>query len=181
MSPETKTPNAETGPNGHTGAEFAAQLSALLPVVIKQARLLSKGDRFTREDLTQEGVIAALTALDTYDPERGSLAAYIGTCARNRMISYLRRGMQESPMDSEKLDEQATEADVLAGAGATQERLEIREDLSRLVENLSDFERAVLSAYLKGGSVAQTVKLLGCGRKRVDNALQRIRGKARNQ
>lgn len=181
MKRVTPSETGGTGQNGHTGAEFAAQLSAFLPVVMKQARLLSKGDRFTREDLTQEGVIAALGALDTYDPARGSLAAYIGTCARNRMISYLRRGMQESPMDAEKLDEQATEADVLTSTSATQERLEIREALSRLVEELSDFERVVLGAYLKGGSVAQTVNLLGCGRKRVDNALQRIRAKARNQ
>lgn len=84
-------------------------------------------------------------------------------------------------MDSGELDEQASEAETLTGTSATQERLEIREALSRLVENLSDFERAVLDAYLKGGSVAQAVKLLGCDRKRVDNALQRIRCKARDQ
>lgn len=173
--------DTRTGKNGKTGTEIASQIAAFLPVVMKQARLLSRGDHFTREDLVQEGVIAALGALDTYDPKRGGLAAYIGTCARNRMISYLRRGMQESPMDAEELDAQATEAGAVTRANATQERLEIREALSRLVEGLSDFERTVLDAYLKGGSVAKTVEILGCDRKRVDNALQRIRNKARHQ
>lgn len=172
--------NAETGKSGRTGAEIAAQIAVFLPVVMKQARQLSRGDHFLREDLVQEGVIAALAALDTYDPARGSLAAYIGTCARNRMISYLRRSMQESPMDADELDAQATEAGGVTRANATQERLEIREALSRLVEELSDFERSVLDAYLKGGTVARTVEILGCDRKRVDNALQRIRNKARH-
>lgn len=160
---------------------MASQIAAFLPVVMKQARLLSRDDPFTREDLAQEGLIAALGALDTYDPERGSLAAYIGTCARNRMISYLRRGMQESPMEAEKIDAQATGAGAVTGANATQERLEIREALSRLLEELSDFERTVLDAYLKGGGLAGAVEILNCDRKRVDNALQRIRNKARNQ
>jgi len=84
-------------------------------------------------------------------------------------------------MDADLLDEQAVGASTLTETIDTHERLEIREALSRLVEDLSDFERLVLDAYLKGGSVAQTVKILGCGRKRVDNALQRIRNKARSQ
>lgn len=170
-------PERQGGENPGTGGEAAAQIAGILPIVTRQARLLSKDDRFTREDLVQEGVIAALRALDTFDPERGSLASYIGACARNRMISYLRRGMQESPMDAEKLD---ARAGVVSEADGAQERLEIREDLSLLTEGLSDFERTVLDAYLKGGSLAGAVKILRCDRKRADNALQRIRNKARN-
>lgn len=164
-----------------SGVKTAFDVAAFLPIVRKQAHRLARGDHFTREDLVQEGIIAVLKAMDTYDPERGSLPAYVSICARNRMISYLRRGRHESPMEAEVLEATATAS--LGGyrTEPPQESLERRETLAALVKNLSDFERSVLRAYLAGGRVSATAKTLGCDRKRVDNALQRIRNKARNR
>jgi RNA polymerase sporulation-specific sigma factor len=162
-------------------AEMASIIEKYLPVVMSEARKLSGGDLFTREDLTQEGLMAALRAMDSYDPSRGSLEGYLRVCARNRMISYLRRGWHESVLDDETLDYQYQTLDSVSrfGFDAPQERIEIGEALSKLIEGLSDFEKNVLHAYLSEGSVSGAAFLLECGRKRADNALQRIRNKAR--
>ncbi|MDR3254023.1 MAG: sigma-70 family RNA polymerase sigma factor [Synergistaceae bacterium] len=158
-------------------ARIASEMGSFLPVVMSEARKLSGGDLFTREDLVQEGFIAALHALDTYDPKRGSIEGYVRTCARNRMISYLRRSWHESLIDSDALNERAPVPPPIGGG--SQERIEIGEALSNLLKSLSQFEAIVLHAYLRGGSVSSAALLLQCDRKRVDNALQRIRNKAR--
>jgi RNA polymerase sporulation-specific sigma factor len=160
-------------------AEIASAIEKYLPLVTREARRLSSGDLFTREDLTQEGLMAALRAMDSYDPSRGSLEGYVRACARNRMISYLRRGWHETVVDDEILDSQALDSGPRAGYEAPQERIEIGEALSKLIEGLSVFEKNVLCAYLSEGSVSGAATLLECGRKRADNALQRIRNKAR--
>jgi RNA polymerase sigma factor (sigma-70 family) len=149
--------------------------------VIGEARRLSGADSFTREDLAQEGIIAVLHALDAYDPERGSIEGYVRACARNRMISYLRHNRQESPMDEDLLNAKVSD-DAAADVGnVQQERIEIDEALSKLLKCLSPFEKSVLHAYLREGSLSKVAQSLVCDRKKVDNALQRIRNKARTK
>ena len=58
-----------------------------MPIVLREACRLSREDRFTREDLVQEGLIAAFSAAESYNPERGPFEAYVGMCPRTRMIS----------------------------------------------------------------------------------------------
>jgi RNA polymerase sporulation-specific sigma factor len=162
--------------------EIAYEIETYLPVVMGEARRLSGSDPFTMEDLAQEGLIAALHALDTYDPARGNIEGYVRACARNRMISYLRRGWHESVVNDELLDARASDAeDSAASFEGPQERIEISEALAKLIDGLSAFEQSVLHAYLQAGSLSDTAVLLKCDRKRVDNALQRIRNKARAQ
>ncbi|MDR1944239.1 MAG: sigma-70 family RNA polymerase sigma factor [Synergistaceae bacterium] len=158
-----------------------AEIESFIPVVMSEARRLSD-DLFTREDLVQEGIIAALRALGTYDPDRGSIEGYVRTCARNRMISYLRRSWQELLLDEEAFDAQTSELDASAAAdGGHQERIEIGEALTGLLNSLSSLEKSVLHAYLREGSVTDAAFFLKCERKKVDNALQRIRNKARGK
>jgi RNA polymerase sporulation-specific sigma factor len=161
-------------------AERACDIELFLPIVMSEAKRFSGGDLFTREDLAQEGIIAALRALDTYDPARGSIEGYVRTCARNRMISYLRRSWQEFVMDDEALNASALDSDPTSVfCGEPQERIEIGEALSKLIAELSAFEKSVLYSYLSAGSLSEAALLLECDRKKVDNALQRIRNKAR--
>lgn len=171
--------NIRGGNGTGSGREIAAEIAAHLPVVIQEAGRLSGGDAFTREDLVQEGLMAALNALNSYDPRRGNLEGFIRTCARNGMISYLRRNKYESPMENEALNAQMAGEGLTAQTGGQQERIEIKEALAKLIENLSGFEQSVLDAYLRGGALYQAARILGCDRKKVDNALQRIRNKAR--
>ena len=159
-------------------AEIAGIIEKYLPVVISEARKLSGGDLFTREDLTQEGIMAALRAMDSYDPSRGNLEGYVRACARNRMISYLRRGLHEALIDDDALDSRALDSGA-SGFAAPHERIEMGEALTKLIEGLSAFEKSVLYAYLSEGTVSGAATLLGCDRKKADNALQRVKNKAR--
>jgi RNA polymerase sporulation-specific sigma factor len=156
------------------------RIASFMPILTSEARKLAFGNRFTADDLVQEGVLAAISALESYDPDRGSVYGYIRTCAKNRMISYLRRNGHESPVEDEVLDKRmkSTEGDG-RHPGESQELIEKREALYALLDQLSRFESEVLDAYLRGGSISGAVIILECGRKKVDNALQRIRQKAR--
>ncbi len=155
------------------------EIANYLPLIAKEARRLSRSDPFTRDDLTQEGFMAAWCALSSYDPKRGTLSGYIRTCSRNRMISYLRRNRREAPVDEELLNTGIDRMDLSSYPCGQQERIERREAIDSLFDRLSDFEQLVLGAYLREGSLSRVAVALGCDRKRVDNALQRIRVKAR--
>ena len=160
----------------------ANEISLYFPVVSREARRLCAGDRFIGEDLVQEGLIAALKALDSYDPQRGSAMVYIRTCARNKMISYLRQNGRTAAPLPEDLDlaDSIDPADPMSAQEPDPaEALEAKETLSALIECLSPFEQRVLGAYLREGGVTEAAIRLGCSRKKVDNAMQRIRSKAR--
>ncbi|MDR0764509.1 MAG: sigma-70 family RNA polymerase sigma factor [Synergistaceae bacterium] len=150
---------------------------SFMPILRWEARKLSYDNSFTAEDLVQEGVIAVMTALESYDPERGGMRGYIRICARNRMISYLRRNGREYPAGDESVFERlrSDEFEDCCPDGI----IERREAVFALFSSLSPFERDVLSAYLTCGGVTDAAVTLGCGRKKIDNALQRIRVKAR--
>ncbi|MDR3331028.1 MAG: sigma-70 family RNA polymerase sigma factor [Synergistaceae bacterium] len=156
--------------------ERSREITTFLPAVIQEARKLSRGDAFTAEDLVQEGLIAALGAYGAYDPDRGSAEGFLRVCARNRMISYLRRTPRELPADDEALDSASA-----YHAEVPLEQIEMRDALLGLMEALSPFERSVLRAYLVCGGVSKAAVALRCDRKKADNALSRIRGKARRQ
>ena len=151
-------------------------ITYFMPILEREARKLAYGNSFTADDLIQEGALAVMSALGSYNPDRGSLRGYIRTCARNRMISYLRRNGHESPMEDEALGERLG----LEEARGQNESINMREALYSLLDTLSGFEASVLQAYLKSGSLSGAAEILGCGRKKVDNALQGIRQKARD-
>ena len=163
--------------------DVANEISLYFPVVSREARRLCAGDRFIGEDLVQEGLIAALKALDSYDPRRGSAVAYVRACARNKMISYLRQNgrvaLAPLPEDLDFADSIDPADPLGAQESDPAEALEAKEELSALIECLSPFEQRVLGAYLREGGVTEAAIRLGCSRKKVDNAMQRIRSKAR--
>ena len=153
-------------------------MARFVPVVMKEARRLSRNDAFTMDDLVQEGMVAVLSAMESYDPARGDKEAYARVCARNKMISYLRRNAHESPLDEETLVG-SIDADSSNLSEGRHEMVEVREALTNLLAVLSPFEQKVLAAYLSGGSTSEAARTLSLDRKKIDNALQRIRNKAR--
>ncbi|MDR3279590.1 MAG: sigma-70 family RNA polymerase sigma factor [Synergistaceae bacterium] len=155
------------------------RVASFISIVTREARKLAYGNPFTADDLAQEGIIAAMRALESYDPCRGNLGGYVRICARNRMISYLRRNGHESPMEDDVLDAHLSARDESFNQNIQQEAFEKREALYELLKRLSPFETETLGAYLREGGVSGTARALRCDRKKVDNALQRIRNKAR--
>ncbi len=149
-------------------------LVAFAPLVHGLSRRLSGPDRFLREDLAQEGYLAICRAILAHRPDRGPFPAFAKACVRNRMVSVLRS------LPRERLREDPREAGI-AVLEPDLSAIERSDALDRLLKELSDAERRALFAYLEAGSVRAAAERLGWERKRLSNALDRIRGKARRR
>ena len=150
---------------------------------------LAGGDR---EDLMQEGMIGLLSAMRSYVPDGGtSFRTYAEVCIRRRVISAAKSASRQkhSPLnDGVSLDDILSEenhnSSFLRGQRfnrSPEDEVLAREREHDLIEAysqyLSDFEREILDAYLKGLSYAEISALCGRSVKSVDNAIQRIRNK----
>ena len=136
------------------------------------------------EDLIQEGMLALLSAMHAYSPERGvSFRSFASVCIRNRIIDTVKaygRGNDAlqhllsvdldedqqisrlSPSDPEDLLIRSYEADAA---------------LQRLRESLTQLEKTILDDYLSGLSYREIALRCGKSPKSVDNSVQRIRKK----
>ena len=140
----------------------------------------------------QEGMIGLLSAMRSYAPDGGtSFRTYAEVCIRRRVISAAKSASRQkhSPLnDGVSLDDILSEenhnSSFLRGQRfnrSPEDEVLAREREHDLIEAysqyLSDFEREILDAYLKGLSYAEISALCGRSVKSVDNAIQRIRNK----
>ena len=140
------------------------------------------------DDLTQEGLVGLLCAVNTYRADRGaSFKTYAGLCINRRIISLLNRsiGNKNKPLnDYISLYDDDMPSSMLDN-GVNPESLVIsKENFSNLNKHISDClsekEKRVLKLYLAGESYEQISHILDIKQKSVDNALQRIRKKLKN-
>jgi RNA polymerase sporulation-specific sigma factor len=147
----------------------------------KKAAMYNNGD-IHRDDLFQEGMIAFITAVNTYDPKKNaSFRTYAAACINNRIISVLRsrnaqknipQDMMQNIDDGEEVQDFSADPQNIYSAQEDDARFE---DL--LSEKLTDFERRVLTLRAEKLSYEEIAERLGTNPKAVDNALQRIRRK----
>lgn len=146
-----------------------------------KAAMYNNGD-IHRDDLFQEGMIAFITAVNTYDPKKNaSFRTYAAACINNRIISVLRsrnaqknipQDMMQNIDDGEEVQDFSADPQNIYSAQEDDARFE---DL--LSEKLTDFERSVLTLRAEKLSYEEIAERLGTNPKAVDNALQRIRRK----
>jgi len=140
------------------------------------------------EDLIQEGMLGLLSAIRTYDPDKGAkFTTYAEFCIRRRIYSAIKlaSGNKHTPLnsyislESSQLDENSApsayflrvpEDFVIA-------REQVGEVEKLLYGTLSRFESGVLEFYLEGMSYKDMAIRLGKSDKSIDNAIQRIRKK----
>ena len=132
------------------------------------------------DDLYQEGMIALLSAIRGYDPDRSdNFEAYASICIKNRLIDVVRRETLENDraaevfnvlQDNFSIDVSDPEAKVIGDESA----VELKQVILDL---LSAFEASVLDLYLEGYTVKEISDILGKNIKSVDNAIVRIRNK----
>ena len=150
-------------------------LSTLLvsfhPLIRKNATDFAGADEYLYDDLFQEGMVALCRAVVRYDEQRGPFPAFASRCVRNAMISLMRKRPREILVDDFE------DAGHVAVDWIPVEKLETRDDLRVLIEELSPIETAVLDAFLQSGSTVAAIGVLGWPRKKVENALARIRKK----
>lgn len=146
------------------------------------------------EDLIQEGMLGLLSAIRTFNPNKGAkFSTYAEFCVRRRIYSAIKEasGNKHSPLNSYISLEspQSSRNEIsLIDSGTPVTSLRAPEDLiiareqvgeieKLLYGALSRFESGVLELYLEGMSYKDMAVRLNKPDKSVDNAVQRIRKK----
>jgi len=129
-----------------------------------------------REDLAQETFLRAFRALSSFDPARGSLAAWLFTIARNLAASERGRARREvTPPESAA--EARSEAD---GPAELQERSETMDRLRRALEGLPE---ALHSTFVLAEacelSLKEVAEIEGCALGTVKSRVHRAREQLR--
>ena len=133
------------------------------------------------DDLVQEGLLGVLSAVQTYrSSTEVAFQTYAYACARNRMISALRRRNGELVHSLDEKDELADLIGDTDPALLLVRQEEIEQLNNRLRATLSSLEYRVLMARLGGYSYREIAKRLNITEKAVDNAHQRLRRKLAN-
>jgi len=140
------------------------------------------------EDLIQEGMLGLLSAVRTFDHNKGvKFSTYAEFCIKRRIYSAIRSaaGYKHTPLnsyislESPQLDENNTQStcflrDPEDFVIARESAVEVK---NLLYGALSRFESGVLGLFLDGMSYKDMAVRLGKSSKSVDNAVQRIRKK----
>lgn len=137
------------------------------------------------DDLVQEGLMGLAAAIDSFDPARGSFAAYARRCINNSILSAVRTAsrLKQRPLSqSLSLSDDTLESRIPALPSAEEEVLS-QEALSALQAGiaaaLSPLEHAVLEKRLLGFSNQTIAGQMGIPVKSVSNAVGRARSKLR--
>ncbi len=89
-----------------------------------------------------------------YDPEKGSLAAWIGTIARNRAISLYRKGRKDLPLPEDGAEPEPSGPDGTA-------ELEQAMDVEQAISQLSETDQQIIRMKYYGGmSIAEIAETL---------------------
>lgn len=155
------------------------------PLVIKHAnRFFIMGGE--TQDLIQEGMIGLFHAIRDYREEKKvSFLYFADMCVRRQMYHAMESaaGKKNEVLNSSvSLDD--TDVMEMFGQMVSPEELFIEKEeldtrLKRLGESLSEFERQVLLGKLAGLSTAEISEKLGVSLKQTDNAMTRIKTKAK--
>ena len=177
---------AKKAASGDSAAEEAlvSEYSRLVKICARPY-FLAGGDS---EDLIQEGMLGLLSAIRTFDPNKGAkFSSYAEFCVRRRIYSAIKSasGNKHTPLnsyislESSQLDESSTQSAYFLRV--PEDFVIARErvgEVERLLYGaLSRFESGVLELYLEGMSYKDMAIRLGKSDKSVDNAVQRIRKK----
>lgn len=139
------------------------------------------------EDLLQEGMWGLFKAIREYDPEKeASFRTFAELCMTRQMYTAIAKASQKKYEMLNKyvsLSDDEEGAESLAKAPGPEELVVERAGADELLEKiksaLSPMERKVLELYLEGRDYHEIAAQLNKSDKSIDNALQRIRSKAR--
>ena len=149
------------------------------------------------EDLIQEGMIGLIKAVRDYNPEQGaSFQSFAELCVSRQMYSAIEASKRKKHLplnsyvslyesgDAEGNDKKTPLIDMIEPVRENDpETLYFSREyteafIEQLKESLSPFEDHVLYLHLLGTDYRTIAELLDKSPKSIDNALQRIRGKA---
>lgn len=168
--------------NGNTDA-LAQLITRLLPLIKHIAGFYSSVG-LEHDDFVQEGLIGLFTAVKNYDAEKASFHTYATLCIRSRMLGCVAELLQQKhlPLSNylpiEELGFLEQDSGDPLELYLKQEEQTLRQEKIKTL--LSESEQHTLTLYLSGYSYEEMANILCCTPKAVDNALQRVRKKLRN-
>lgn len=189
MANSNRTPSSRCVDAAKAG-DFRAQralVARFTPLVLNRVGrcMASPTDR---EDLVQDGFLALVEAFLAFQSSRGPFPAFADVCVSSRVRSEARRNARHSDMfapssfDAEQCSDRAfgvTQAGGVRGDDTPYETCAGRDETVRILRDLSVLERRAIVLSAEGYSSGEVAERLGVSRKSVENALDRVRRKAR--
>ncbi|HEX3327047.1 MAG TPA: sigma-70 family RNA polymerase sigma factor [Actinomycetota bacterium] len=128
------------------------------------------------EEVAQDTFVALWRRPGAFDPERGSLRAFLLVVARNKAVDLVRREEARKRATESLLQEAALPSDI----APDDERIEEREEIRRALAQLSSVQReAIVLAYFGGRTYREVARDLeipeGTAKTRLRDALVRLR------
>jgi RNA polymerase sporulation-specific sigma factor len=154
-------------------------------VKIKARRLYLMGGE--TDDLVQEGMIGLYKAIRDFDVEKQvSFSSFADLCISRQIYTAINtyNRKKHGPLNSYiSLYSQEFEPSLESQEAGNPEMLYIDSETAhifeeKLVKSLSRFEKEVLGFFVEGVPYTEIGKRLNKSSKAIDNAIQRIRGKA---
>jgi len=139
------------------------------------------GDRATAEEIALDTYVQVWKTASSYDPERGSAAAWLFLMARSRAIDYLRskagqaRGREQSlPEDYRQVSDETPDPEQAAQAGSR------RAVIVRALDALEPEKRQAIELAFFGGlshsEISDRLDLpIGTVKTRIRSGMQRLR------
>jgi RNA polymerase sigma-70 factor (ECF subfamily) len=141
--------------------------------------LQMSGSRAVAEDVTQEVFMALIRESDKYDPDKGTLAAYLYGIARNQVLRRLERERVFVPLNDSGEDAEAPAASNLAAQPdplGDLTRNEMIEAVRQAVLALpAHYREVVVLCELSEMSYAEAAEVIGCAIGTVRSRLHRAR------
>ncbi len=148
-----------------------------------------------QEDLLQEGLIGIMNAIKNFDDSKGiKFSTFANVCVTRQMMTAIKTANRDknsilnnayslNKISHTVNDEEYELLDMIVDNSIlSPEDIFISEEgvdriMTIVEENLSSFEKEVLSHYLEGESYVDIAEIFDKDKKAIDNALQRIRKK----
>ena len=143
-----------------------------------------------RDDLMQEATIGFFKAVRDYKSDRGEFVGFAELCVRRQVITLIKTATRQKHSTLNRavsidarlyVDSDDTLLDRLSAPVefSIEELSEVTTFLDALLLRCSDLERGILSLYAKGYTFAEMAWELGVRWKSIDNAVWRVKVKAR--
>ena len=170
--------------------EFEEIIEIMKPVIYSKASLYNISG-LDKDDLYQEALIAIYSALKNYDnTKNNNLKAFLSMCIERRYIVLLKKSQTQKNLafnnyisldgTSLKNNETFNFLEVLVDNKKHNiNEKELKDNLDRLYNILSKTEVKVLDMYIKGFSYKEIANKINKNEKAIDNAIQRIKNKAK--
>ncbi|MHA1518339.1 MAG: sigma-70 family RNA polymerase sigma factor [Alphaproteobacteria bacterium] len=145
---------------------------------VKALMIRSGADANTAEDLVQEAMLVLWRKAELYSPERGSVAAWVFTIARNLRIDRLRRQSPRAYDDIDELELESPDASSEEEVHAQQQSTMVLEAVSQLPP---DQKRVIELSFIHDMPQADIAQELGVPLGTVKSRMRLAYGKLRER